>query len=336
MQLYQIKRREFITLLGGAVVAWPARGRAQQGKLPSVGVLSNVEESDPQAQSMVATLHQALRELGWLEDRNIRISHRWAGGNTTRLADLAKQLVASQPDVLVAHTSVPVIALSKETATIPIVFVQVADPIGSGFITNLAHPGGNITGFSSFEPSMGSKWLEMLKEIAPDTTRVGFVFNPKTAPYVNSGYYQAPLVAAAASLAIKLTANAVENPRELEGVVSALGHDRGGGLIVIPDSFNIVHREQIITLAAHHRVPAIYPYRFAVQEGGLISYGVDQIDLFRRAAGYVNRILKGEKPADLPVETPAKFESAINVKTAKALDLVVPSSLLTITDEVIE
>ena len=332
-----MKRREFITLLGGAVVAGPTRAGAQQGShVPRVGVLFNVEESDPEAQSMVATLHQTLRELGWLDDRNIRIDHRWAAGNATRLADLAKQLVASQPDVLVAHTSLPVIALSKETATIPIIFIQVADPMGQGFITNLAHPGGNITGFSSFESSMGSKWLEMLKEIAPDTTRVAFVFNPKTAPYINSGYYQEPFGAAAASFAIKLIANPVENPRELEGVVSALGRDRGGGLIVIPDSFNIIHREQIIMLAAHHRVPAIYPYGFAVQEGGLISYGVDQIDLFRRAASYVNRILKGEKPADLPVQTPTKFESAINLKTARTLGLTVPSSLLAIADEVIE
>jgi len=242
--MFGMRRREFITLLGGAAVAWPTLAAAQQrSRVPRVGVLSNVEESDPEAQSMVATLHQTLRELGWLDDRNIRIDHRWAAGNATRLADLAKQLVASQPDVLVAHTSLPVIALSKETATIPIIFIQVADPMGQGFITNLAHPGGNITGFSSFEPSMASKWLEMLKEIAPNTTRVAFVFNPKTAPYV-TGYYQAPLGAAAASFAIKLTANPVENARELEGVVSALGRDRGGGLIVIPDSFNIVHREK--------------------------------------------------------------------------------------------
>jgi putative ABC transport system substrate-binding protein len=337
MQFHRIRRREFMTLLCGAASAWPTRADAQQeSHVPRVGVLSNLEESDPEAQSMVATLHWTLHELGWLDDRNIRIDHRWAAGNATRLADFAKQLVASQPDVLVAHTSVPVIALSKETATIPIVFVQVADPIGSGFITNLAHPGGNITGLSSFEPSIGSKWLELLKEIAPDTTRVAFVFNPKTAPYVNSGYYQAPFGAAAASLAIKLTANPVENPHELEGVVSALGRDRGGGLIVIPDSFNVVHREQIIALAAQHRVLAIYPYRFAVREGGLISYGVDQIDQFRRAASYVNRILKGEKPADLPVQAPTKFESAINLKTAKALNLTVPSSLLAVSDEVIE
>jgi putative ABC transport system substrate-binding protein len=192
---------------------------------------------------MVAALHQALRELGWVDGRNIRVDHRWAAGNSTRIADLAKQLVALQPEVLVAHTSVPVIALRKETTTIPIVFVQVADPIGSGFITNLARPGGNITGFSSFEPSMGGKWVEMLKEIAPGTTKMAFLFNPKTAPYANTGYYQASFDAAARSLAITLTATSVNSPSEIESAVSALGYDHGDGLIVIPDSFNLVPSE---------------------------------------------------------------------------------------------
>jgi putative tryptophan/tyrosine transport system substrate-binding protein len=285
---------------------------------------------------MVAALHQTLEELGWVDGRNLRIDHRWAASNPARIADLAKQLVALRPDVLIAHTSVPVIALRKETTTIPTVFVQVADPIGSGFITNLAHPGGNITGFSSFEAPMGGKWAEMLKGIAPDTTRMAFVFNPETAPYARTGYYQAPFDAAAAALGIKLTANPVDSIGELASTVSALGRDRGGGLIVIPDSFNLVHREQIIELAARHRVPAIYPYLFAVKEGGLISYGVDQVDLFHRAASYVDRILKGEKPADLPVQAPTKFESAINLKTAKALGLTVPQTLIASADEVIE
>jgi putative tryptophan/tyrosine transport system substrate-binding protein len=249
---------------------------------------------------------------------------------------LAKQLVALQPDVLVAHTSIPVIALRKETAIIPIIFVQVADPIGSGFTANLAHPGGNITGFQSFEPSMGGKWAEMLKEIAPGTTTVAYLFNPKTAPYARTGYFQAPFDAAAASLGIKLSANPIDSPRELESAITALGRDHGGGLIVIPDSFNIVNREQIITLAANHRVPTIYPYLFAVREGGLISYGVNQVDLFHRAASYVDRILKGAKPADLPVQTPTKFESAINLKTAKALGLTVPDKLIAVVDEIIE
>ena len=332
-----MKRREFISLLGGAAVSWPLTARAQQPeRMRRIGVLSNVGESDMEAQSMVVALHQALRELGWVEGRNIRIDHRWAAGNAARITDLAKQLVALQPDVLVAHTSIPVIALRKETTTIPIVFVQVADPIGSGFITNLAHPGGNITGFSSFEPSMGGKWVEMLKEVAPSTNRMAFLFNPKTAPYANIGYYQASFNTAAASLAITLTATPVNSPSEIVSAVSTLGHDHGDGLIVIPDSFNVVHREQIIGLAAQNGVPAIYPYAFAVREGGLISYGVDQVAQFRGAASDVDRILKGEKPADIPVQAPTKFELVINLKTAKALGLTVPPSLLARADEVIE
>jgi putative ABC transport system substrate-binding protein len=331
-----MRRREFIAIAGGAA-AWPLMARAQQPeRIRRVGILSNAGESDPEAQSMVAALHQALRELGWVDGRNIRVDHRWAAGNSTRIADLAKQLVALQPEVLVAHTSVPVIALRKETTTIPIVFVQVADPIGSGFITNLARPGGNITGFSSFEPSMGGKWVEMLKEIAPGTTKMAFLFNPKTAPYANTGYYQASFDAAARSLAITLTATSVNSPSEIESAVSALGYDHGDGLIVIPDSFNLVHRERIIGLAAQRRVPAIYPYSFAVKEGGLISYGVDQVDLFRLAASDVDRILKGEKPADIPVQAPTKFELVINRKTAKGLGLTVPANLLATADEVIE
>ena len=328
-----MRRREFITLLGAATT-WPLAVRAQQPeRVRRIGVLSNVGESDMEAQSMVVALHQALRELGWVEGRNIRIDHRWAAGNAARITDLAKQLVALQPDVLVAHTSV---ALRKETTTIPIVFVQVADPIGSGFITNLAHPGGNITGFSTFEPSMGGKWVEMLKEVAPSTNRMAFLFNPKTAPYANTGYYQASFNTAAASLAITLTATPVNSPSEIVSAVSTLGHDHGDGLIVIPDSFNMVHRERIIGLAAQNGVPAIYPYAFAVREGGLISYGDDQVALFRGAASDVDRILKGEKPADIPVQAPTKFELVINLKTAKALGLTVPPSLLARADEVIE
>jgi putative ABC transport system substrate-binding protein len=331
-----MRRRDFIKAITVSA-AWPLAARAQQAEQKRrVGVLSFAEESDSEAQSMVAALHQSLADLGWVNGRNIQFDHRWAASNPTRIVELAKQLVALQPDVLVAHTSVPVIALRRETATIPIVFVQVADPIGSGFITDLAHPGGNITGFSSFEPSMGGKWVEMLKEIAPRTNRVVLLFNPKTAPYVKTGYYQAPLDAAAASFSIKLDANPVDSPRELETAVSGLERERGDSLIVIPDSFNLVHREQIIALTARYRIPTIYPYRFAVREGGLISYGIDQVDLFRNAASYINRILKGERPADLPVQTPTKFESAVNLKTANALGLAVSPSLLATADEVIE
>jgi putative ABC transport system substrate-binding protein len=331
-----MRRRDFIKTIACSATPWPLTARAQQpNQMRRLGVLSNIGESDREAQSMVAALHQALRELGWADGRNIRIDHRWAAGNSALVSDFAKQLVALGPDVLFAHTSVPVIALRKETATIPIVFVQVADPIGSGFVTNLAHPGGNITGFSSFESSMAGKWVEMLKEIAPSTTRVAFLFNPKTAPYVSTGYYQTSFDAAAASFRVKLSANPVDSPRELETAFISLG-SAGSALIVIPDSFNLTHREEMIALAARFRVPAIYPYLFAVGEGGLISYGVDQVDLFRRAASYVDRLLKGEKAADLPVQRPTKFELGINVKTARALGLIVPSTLLATADEVIE
>jgi putative ABC transport system substrate-binding protein len=332
-----MRRRDFIkTIVYSATTTWPLTSRAQQpDRVRRLGVLSNIGESDPGAQSMVAALHHALGELGWVDGRNIRIDHRWAAGNPALVSDFAKQLVALEPDVLFAHTSVPVIALRKETATIPIVFVQVADPIGSGFVTKLAHPGGNITGFSSFESSMAGKWVEMLKEIAPSTTRVAFLFNPKTAPYVSTGYYQASFDAAASSFAVKLSANPVDSPRELEAAFISLG-STGSALILIPDSFNLTHRQEMIALAERFRVPAIYPYLFAVGEGGLISYGVDQVDLFRRAANYVDRILKGEKAADLPVQRPTKFELGINVKTARALGLTVPSTLLATADEVIE
>jgi putative ABC transport system substrate-binding protein len=329
-----VRRREFITLLGGAA-AWPLVARAQQN-VRRLGVLSNTAESDAEAQSMVAALRQELRRLGWIDGRNLHTDHRWAAGNAARLQALSQELVALQPDVVVAHTSTPVFALRKETENIPIVFVQVADPIGSGFVANLARPDGNVTGFTSFESSMPSKWAEMLKEIAPETNRIGFLFNPETAPYVRSGYFQAAFEAVASSYGIKPAEHPVHSPRELESAIIALARESGAGLMVMPDAFNIVHRERIIELAAQHRLPTVYPYRFAVKEGGLLSYGVDQVDSFRRAAIYVDRLFKGEKPGELPVQTPIKFELAVNVKTAAALGLTVPSNLLIRADEVIE
>jgi putative ABC transport system substrate-binding protein len=330
-----MQRREFITLLGGAA-AWPIAANAQQAdQVRRVGVLSNIAESDVEAQSMVAALHEELRTLGWVNGRNLQVDHRWAAGDPERATAFAKELVALKPDAVVAYTTPSVVAMQKQTQTIPIVFVQVADPIGAGFITNLARPDGNITGFSSFEPSMGGKWVELLKEIAPGVSRVAFLFNPQTAPYVTR-YFQGPLETSAQSLGLQPFSSPVQDAREIESTIVGFGREPGGGLIVIPDSFNIVHRGQIITLTARYRIPTIYPYRFAVREGGLISYGIDQADLFRRAASYINRILKGEKPADLPVQTPTKFESAINRKTANALGLTVPASLLATADEVIE
>jgi putative tryptophan/tyrosine transport system substrate-binding protein len=330
-----MRRREILGVLGGAMARPLVAGAQQADGMRRVGVLSNLAESDSEAQAPVAALHQALAELGWVDGRNIRIDHRWAAGDPRRLTAFAKELLGLQPDVIIGHTTPSVIALRKETDTIPIVFVQVSDPIGTGFITNLARPGGNITGFTNFEASMGGKWVGMLKEIAPNVARAALMFNPETAPYVIR-YYLKPFEVAAPLLGVQPSANPVHNDREVDSAITALASNPGGGLIVMPDGFNIVHRERIIALAARHKLPAIYPYRFAVAEGGLIGYGVDQVDLFRRTAAYIDRILKGTKPAALPVQAPVKFELAINLKTARMLGLTVPPTLLATADEVIE
>ncbi|MGC2046315.1 MAG: ABC transporter substrate-binding protein [Pseudolabrys sp.] len=330
-----MRRREFITLLGGAAT-WPLAASAQQAdQVRRVGVLSNIAESDLEAQSMVAALHEELRKLGWVNGRNLQIDHRWAAGNAERATAFAKELVALKPDVIVAHTTPSVVAMQKQTDSIPIVFVQISDPIGGGFITNLARPDGNITGFTNFESSMVGKWVELLKEMAPGVSRVAFLFNPRTAPYVTR-YYQEPLEISARSLGLKPLASPVQDPREIESAIVAFGREPGGGLIVMPDSFNIVHRNQIMALAAQHRLPIISPYRFMTQEGGLMAYGVEPVELFRRAAAYVDRILKGTRPAELPVQAPTKFELVINLKTAKMLGLSVPPALQARADEMIE
>jgi len=331
-----MKRREFITLIGGAGAAWPLAARAQQGEqMRRLGVLSNIGESDMEAQSMAAALHRGLRGLGWVNGRNLQVDHRWGAGNPERISAFAKELIALKPEVIVAHTTPSVIALSRETNTVPLVFVQVSDPIGTGFITNMAHPGGNITGFTNFESSMVGKWVEMLKEMAPGISRVAFLFNPQTAPYVTR-YYQGPLEASARALGIEPWAASVSSAVDIESAIAKFGREPGGGFIMMPDSFNIVHRDRIMALAAQYRLPAISPYRFAVREGGLMSYGVEQVELFRLAASYVDRLLKGAKPAELPVQSPTKFELVINTNTAKALGIEVPITLLTRADEVIE
>jgi putative ABC transport system substrate-binding protein len=328
-----------MAVLGGAAVPsilWRSAACAQDGGEPRrVGVLSSLGESDPEARSMAASFHRALQEAGWIDGRNVRIEHRWAAGSVERLEAFAKELVGWRANVIVAHTTPSVIALRKETATIPIVFAQISDPIGAGFIANVARPGGNITGFSNFEASIGSKWIELLKETAPGMMRGAILFNPETAPYVGR-YYQGPFEAAARSFGVQPSASPVRSDVEIASALAALQGEPPGGLIVMPDTFNIVHRQQIIELAARHRVPAIYPYGFAVREGGLISYGVDPVDLFRRAAGYVDRILKGAKAAELPMQAPVKFELLINLKTANALALKIPQTLLATADDVIE
>ena len=335
-----MRRRDFIAVLGGAAavpsILWPFAARAQDAGEPRrVGVLSSLGESDPEARSMAASFHRALKEAGWIDGRNVRIEHRWAAGSVERSEAFAKELVGWRPDVIVAHTTPSVIALRKETTTIPIVFAQISDPIGAGFVANLAHPGGNITGFSNFEASIGSKWIELLKEMAPGVMRGAILFNPETAPYVGR-YYQGPFEEAARSFGVQPSASPVRSDVEIASALAALQGEPPGGLIVMPDTFNIVHRQQIIELAARHRVPAIYPYSFAAREGGLISYGIDPVDLFRRAAGYVDRILKGAKAAELPMQAPVKFELLINLKTANALALRIPPTLLATADDVIE
>jgi len=329
-----MRRRQFIAGLGSAA-AWPLAARAQQpGRMRRVGVLAGMGESDPEAQSTVEALDQTLQGFGWVEGRNLRIDRRWGAGNPGRIETFAKALIALKPDVIVAHGTPAVLPLRKETGTIPIVFVQVTDPIDSGFIANLAHPGGNMTGFTSQEPSMVGKWVEMLKEMAPRISRVAFLFNPETAPYIVRSY-QGPLESAARSLGILPSASPVHNPSEIERAITALAREPGGGLVVTPDAFNIVHRERIIALTAQNKLPAISPYRFMVAEV-LMSYGLDMVDLFRRAAAYVDRILKGAKPTDLPVQAPVKFVMAINLKATKSLGLTVPQTLLVAADEVIE
>jgi putative tryptophan/tyrosine transport system substrate-binding protein len=311
-----MRRREFITLLGGAVAVWPLTARAQRTeRMRRIGVLVGSAESDPESVPRVTAFERGLTELGWVSGRNVLIDYRWAAGEYAHMQGLAKELVELQPDVLLASSTPVVAALARETGTIPIVFVVVSDPIGSGFIESLARPGGNMTGFINIESSLGGKWLELLKETAPRISRVAVMFNPDTAPHAE--YYVRPFEGAAASLAVKPST-------------------APSGLIVLPDTFTTVHRRAIISAAASSNVPAIYPFRYMAGDGGLISYGVDLVDLYRRAAPYVDRILKGGKPADLPVQQPTKFEFAINLKTAKALGLDVPSALLARADEVIE
>jgi len=331
-----MKRREFITLLGGAVVSWPLTARAQQpDRMRHIGVLMGYAESDRAAQSWLAAFRGALAKLGWTEGSNLRIELRWSANNPDRMRTLAKELVDLRPDAILGATTPVVGALAHETRTISIVFTGVSDPIGSGFAANLAHPGGNITGFqANGDPSLGGKWVEQLKEIAPRTVRVALLFNPATTVPIQ--YFMPSIQTAASSFAVQVSATPVHVADEIEGVIAAQGRDPEGGLIAMPDVSNDVNRELIIALAARYRVPTIYYNRFFSELGGLISYGDVRSEQFRLAAGYIDRILKGEKPADLPVQVPTKFELVINLKTAKALGLTIPPSVLARADEAIE
>ena len=332
-----MKRREFITLAGGAAFGLPFAARAQQsGGMRRIGVLTTFSDSDALAEGWLAAFRKGLDEWDWHDGRNVRIDYRWAAGDADRLRAFAKELVARQPDVIFAVTTPAVAALLRETRTLPIVFAQVSDPIGSGFVASLARPGGNVTGFTNIniESSIGGKWLQLLKQIAPAVRRVAMIYNPPTSPF--AGYYLRPFESAGPAYGVQTTAAAVDSDADIRNALDALAREPGGGFVVLPDTFTGIHREQIVSLAARYRLPAVYPFRWFADIGGLLSYGIDSDDMFRRAASYVDRILKGAKPADLPVQAPTKYELLINLKTAKALGLEVPSTLLATADEVIE
>jgi putative ABC transport system substrate-binding protein len=331
-----IGRREFITLLGGAA-AWPVAAHAQQvERMRRIGVLLANAEDDPQVPARLVAFTKALQALGWTDGRNIRIDYRFAAADVDRMRAFAKELVSLHPDLIVGAGTQDVAALQRETRTTPIVFVSVSDPVGSGFVASLPRPGGNITGFINFESSLSGKWIEMLKDIVPRVTRAALIFNPETAPYF--AYYLQPFEAAAQSSAVEPMAAPVRTAADIERIVASLGGRPDTGLVVMPDAFTSTQRilDLIVALAARYRVPTIYPARDHVAAGGLVSYGIDTVDLFRQAPTYVDRILKGAKPADLPVQLPTKFELAVNLKTAKALGLDIPATLLGRADEVIE
>ena len=328
-----MKRREFITLIGGTAAAWPLAAGGQNPARPRrIGLLHNLAESDRDAKIWIGAFRQRLEGLGWSEGRNLRIDIRWGAGDLGRYPGHAAELVSMTPDVLFGDSTPVIAALQQATRTIPIVFVGGSNPVGSGFVASLVHPGGNITGFISFEPAIGGKWLQTLKEIAPSVARTGLIYNPRT----HTGQYFQSIEAAAQSLAIKLVRLAFRDATDIEGGIVDLAREPNGGLLVLSDPSASLHRDLIVRLAAQHRLPAIYPFRQFATGGGLISYGVDRPDQYRRAAEYVSRILNGEKPMDLPVQTPIKFELVINLKAARALNLEVPTTLLARADEVIE
>jgi ABC-type uncharacterized transport system substrate-binding protein len=328
-------RRNFMAVLGAAAAAWPLAARAQQpDRIRRVGVLMAYAESDTEGQAFVAEFQKGLQKLGWAEGRNIQLDYRWAALDADLTQRFAKELAALQPDLIFSHNTPTTAAVLQQTRTIPVIFAIVADPVGSGFVESLPRPGGNVTGFINLEPTMAGKWLELLKEVAPRVNRVAFLFHPETATYAE--YYLNPFKAAAASFAVEAIAAPVHDRSELESVIAAQARVPNGGLIAMPDSFLNGHRVEITSLAARFGLPAVYPYRFFPEAGGLLSYGSDQPDNFRRAAIYADRILRGTKPTELPVQIPFKFELVINLKAAKALGLDVPFLLQQRADEVIE
>jgi len=329
-----MNRRDFIAGLGGAV-AWPLAARAQSERVRRIGLFVLGDENDPLAKTEVSTFTQALASLGWTDGRNLRMDLRWHGDgdDINRLRALAQELVGLRPDIILANSTPATLVLQRETRTIPIIFASVGEPVASGFVATLNQPGGNITGFALFEATLGGKWLELLSEIAPGLKRAAAMFNPDTAPV---SAFMPSFETAARLLKVMLITAPAHNDVEIETAITALGREPGSGLVVMPDPFMAARRAPIISAASRNNVPAVYNLSVFARDGGLLSYGPDVVDLWRRAATYVDRILRGEKPGDLPVQLPTKFEMVVNLKTAKALGLTVPPSILLRADEVIE
>jgi ABC-type uncharacterized transport system substrate-binding protein len=329
-----MRRRDFIAALGGAT-AWPFYAQAQQGeRVRVIALLMGFAESDPAAQALVTAFRDALPKLGWIEGSNVRIEIRWGNGSEARIAAFAKELVELRPDVILGQTTAVITALAEQTREIPIVFMFVTDPIHSGFAASFARPGGNITGFAANDPVVAGKWVELLKEIDPRIQHVAVLFSTATSPQTK--FFMPSLQAAASSLAIQTDAAEIHGKDAIEGVIAAQARNPGGGLIVMPDPFNRTNRDLIIALAARYGVPAIYDDRPYADSGGLMTYGADRSEQLRQAAGYVDRILKGSKPMDLPIQNPTKFELIINLKAAKAINIIVPQALLGRADELVE
>lgn len=328
-------RRAFLAGSLGALAGPVVVGAQHADRIRRVGLLIPFAESDVEAQTQVAAFLGALRTLGWDEGRNVRIDYRWAARDTTRIRASAKELVELQPDVILARTTPVTAALQRETSTIPIVFVVVSDPVGDGLVAAVARPGANITGFTNVDASLGGKWLQLLKEIAPRIKRIAFVFDPRMAPG-GGAYYRRLIEDAAPSIGVQVIETAVHDAVDIKRAIEGFVREPNGGLIVLPDVTTINHRRTTISLAAHHRLPAIYPTDYFTKDGGLISYGADYLDLYRKSASYVDRILRGAKPIDLPVQGPIKFQLTINLKTAKALGLTIPPAVLARADEVIQ
>jgi putative ABC transport system substrate-binding protein len=330
-----IARRKLLAAFGGAA-AWPLATHAEQPeRMRRIGVLHNLAADDAEAQLRIATFRRQLQELGWIDGQNLEINDGWAPGDTTRMRAEAAELVRLKPDVLIGAGTPIVLALQAETHTIPILFVQVFDPVAAGLVSSLAHPGGNLTGITNFEHAVAGKWLELLKQISPQIARVATLYFPKTAPY--AGSYLRSLAAAAPSFAVELVDTPIHDAAEIQGAIDVFARQQSnGGLLVFPDVSTTYHRDLIIALAAKYKLPAMYPFRFFARSGGLVAYGNDPADAYRQIASYVGQILRGRKPEELPVQAPVKFELIINLKTAKAFNLTIPDRLLALADEVIE